>query len=262
MGYFLPVLAFGLLFSSGTHARYCLQNWACVDIQKTNEGIEVWLENITPYVYTGTIQLRTSNLTDGESRNNHYTRSAVINGQQKIKVLSLDTINAEKRVRFRDTFEWTPGDMHAEHADVSYALPYPADKYYRIVQGFGGRYSHSGASRYAVDFAMPIGTPVHAARGGVVIDLTEHNWRGGSSRRYARYANFVTILHNDNTTGEYYHLRQNGVVVEVGDYVASGELLGYSGSTGFSSMPHLHFAVYRAKTHGNYQSLPFRFKKR
>ena len=104
---------------------------------------------------------------------------------------------------------------------------------------------------------MPIGTPIHAARAGIVIDFAEHQTRGGASREYA---NYLVTLHGDDTTGEYYHLRKNGVVVTQGEQVNVGQKIGYSGSTGFSSLPHLHFAVYRAKPFGKYQSLPFAFE--
>ena len=68
------------------------------------------------------------------------------------------------------------------------------------------------------------------------------------------------ILHADQTTGEYYHLSKSGVVVSIGEKVEAGQKIAYSGNTGFSSLPHLHFAVYRAQPFGKYQSLPFTFK--
>jgi len=107
---------------------------------------------------------------------------------------------------------------------------------------------------------MPVGTAVHAARAGVVIDLVEKHSRGGASRKYAKYANYVVVMHDDQTTGEYYHLSKDGVVVTIGESVQAGQQIGYSGNTGFSSLPHLHFAVYKAQSLGQYQSLPFTFK--
>ena len=55
-------------------------------------------------------------------------------------------------------------------------------------------------------------------------------------------------------------MRKNGAAVEVGDILKAGDLIGYSGNTGFSSLPHLHFAVYKAKSHGKFQSVPFQFE--
>jgi murein DD-endopeptidase MepM/ murein hydrolase activator NlpD len=188
----------------------------------------------------------------------------VLAGFEKQRVLSLLRTEPRRRFTYRHTsFNWTPGNMHAQHNDrYAYSLPFARDQHFAVAQGYGGSWSHSGASKYALDFAMPVGTQVHAARSGVVIDLAEHHTKGGADRRYARYANFVTILHDDDTTGEYYHLRHRGVAVHVGDKVDSGDLLGYSGNTGFSSMPHLHFAVYKAKSDGNFESIAVQFKNK
>ncbi len=67
------------------------------------------------------------------------------------------------------------------------------------------------------------------------------------------------VLHEDGTTGEYYHLQQKGALVDVGDRVVAGQQIGLSGNTGHTTMPHLHFAVYRATEWGNTQSIPVRF---
>ena len=66
-------------------------------------------------------------------------------------------------------------------------------------------------------------------------------------------------MHNDGTTGEYYHLDQNGALMEVGDMVAAGQKISLSVNTGHTTMPHLHFAVYRAAEWGNTQSIQVRF---
>ena len=156
---------------------------------------------------------------------------------------------------------WTSGKLNAVHNDdVTYLPPLRPAGNYRVVQGFGGGYSHTGASRYALDFAAPVGTPVFAARDGIVIDTKDDGQLGGASKRFAKHANFVAILHDDGTTGEYYHLKYKGVVVTREQKVKAGALIGYSGDTGFSSLPHLHFAVYSAKYEGKYMSVPFTLK--
>lgn len=155
---------------------------------------------------------------------------------------------------------WTPGTLTASHnPEILYAPPLQPVAQYPVIQGFNGSYSHRGASRFAIDFDAPVGTPVLAARGGVVIDTKADSDRGGPSKSLAKYANYVAILHDDGTTGEYYHLRMNGVSVSRGDTVQTGQLIGYTGNTGFSSQPHLHFGVYVAKPHGGYQSVPVVF---
>ena len=83
--------------------------------------------------------------------------------------------------------------------------------------------------------------------------------RFGQDKKKTKHANYVAILHDDGTTGEYYHLRFDGVAVSRGDTVKTGQLIGYTGNTGFSSQPHLHFGVYIAKPHGRYDSVPVSF---
>ena len=93
--------------------------------------------------------------------------------------------------------KWTVGRVDANTRQRLTYLPplQPASKY-RIVQGFNGNFSHSGASRYALDFAAPVGTPILAAREGVVIDTKDDGTKGGPTPKFAKYANYVVILHS------------------------------------------------------------------
>ena len=167
------------------------------------------------------------------------------------------------RGRYRVYFEWTVGDKDAEHDDDHvYALPYATGRSYRVLQGYGSRFSHKGLEEFAVDFDMPEGTPVHAARGGVVARVVESNTRGCWEDGCGRYANYIVVLHSDGTTGEFYHLEKGGALINVGDVVRKGQRIGRSGNTGHTTMPHLHFAVYRATEWGNTQSIPVRFDSR
>ena len=99
---------------------------------------------------------------------------------------------------------------------------------------------------HAVDIAVPVGTDIVAARSGIVFDVSSTNFRGGpDADQYADLANIVRILHDDGTFALYAHLSWNSIRVKPGDRVRAGEYIADSGNTGFSSGPHLHFAVQR-----------------
>lgn len=90
---------------------------------------------------------------------------------------------------------------------------------------------------------MPKGTPVHAARAGIVMDVENDFFKGGVNRAYSSQANSIRILHADGSMAVYAHLELEKAQVHPGLQVVAGQLIGYSGNTGFSSGPHLHFAV-------------------
>ncbi|MCV2886285.1 M23 family metallopeptidase [Aestuariibacter sp. AA17] len=256
---------FVVIASRNTANAYCIEQWACIESSETVDGVQFYVENKRAYPFTASLRVSGENLLDSQkladnAKGNTFERSVVVEGNTRQLFLSLTKARQHLPFSYHDAFFWAPGDMHATHDDIAYLKPYAKGQYFPIVQGFRGSYSHSGASRYAIDFDMPIGTPIHAARDGVVIDIAEHHNQGGASRRYAKYANYIVILHSDRTTGEYYHLKYNGAAVSLGQSVKAGDMIGYSGNTGFSSLPHLHFAVYRAKPFGKFESLPFRFK--
>ena len=152
----------------------------------------------------------------------------------------------------------TPGDPNARPNDVEYAYPLRTSEL-RIEQGWGGVYSHNDdQNRHAVDFAADIGAQVIAARAGTVMEVESDFERAGlDTRQYARSANFVRIVHDDGTMALYAHLQQNGVLVRAGQLVRKGEVIGRAGNTGFTTGPHLHFAV-QANRGMRLESIPFR----
>lgn len=151
-----------------------------------------------------------------------------------------------------------PGTPDAKPRDVEYAYPLQTSEL-RIEQGWGGGYSHHDAqSRHAVDFAAGIGTPVIAARTGTVMEVEADFARAGlDAETFAGRANFVRIVHDDGTMALYAHLDVDGVLVRVGQRVRKGEAIGFSGNTGFTAGPHLHFTV-QANRGMRLESIPFR----
>lgn len=126
--------------------------------------------------------------------------------------------------------------------DYHYDLPFKKGKSFNIYQGYNGTFSHQNEN--SLDFTMPEGTEVIAAREGLVTDLVNINNTGCPTRSCVDKANYITILHSDGTFAQYYHLKQNGVKVNIGDQVKKGDVIGLSGNTGWSKGPHLHFVCY------------------
>ena len=127
--------------------------------------------------------------------------------------------------------------------DYLYQLPIQRNKKYQVIQSWGGKFSHSSkASYHAVDIKMEIGEPVHAARGGIVVRSVEKFTENGG-KELENMANVIVVMHEDNTFAYYVHLMHEGSLVEIGQKVEQGEIIGYSGNVGFSTTPHLHFVV-------------------
>lgn len=140
------------------------------------------------------------------------------------------------------------GDPNAVHnASQAYRAPFAVAREHRISQAYPYAITHTTAdSQHAVDIAMPIGTDVYAARGGTVIDVASTNFRGGlDTSQQGAQANVIRILHDDGTYAIYAHLNWNSIRVRPGDLVQRGQYIADSGNTGFSTGPHLHFAVIR-----------------
>lgn len=138
-----------------------------------------------------------------------------------------------------------------------YTLPFKKGKSVKIMQSFGGKFSHFRThSKYAIDFTLQIGDTVTAARAGLVIIVKEDSKEHGRTYDYADKGNKIIVLHDDGTFASYVHLDYNGALVEVGDSIKVGQAIGISGLTGFTTKPHLHFVVHEARS----KSVPIYFK--
>jgi murein DD-endopeptidase MepM/ murein hydrolase activator NlpD len=166
--------------------------------------------------------------------------------------------------RFNYDFRWKYGDRDAFLSDRPYRLPYSSGEAAVVRQGFHGAFNHRGAEEYSIDFAMPTGTPVLAARAGRVIETRDDVAQAVRSLPVGQPVdiptNAVYILHDDGTVGRYLHFRLHGVQVSAGQYVRTGDLIGYSGDTGLSTEPHLHFDVYKPVDGYTLQTVPIRFE--
>ena len=210
---------------------------------RTPTYVSLVLENRRAYDVTVTLTIRPENA--------QVTRlvpeTTTYGGYAQVEAARISVADPGKPYRWRYNLHWAKGAMHVRHDDETrYRLPFQKGETYRVSQGYEGRWSHRGQDRYAVDFAMPEGTTVCAAREGVVVDLKESSKTGGPDKKYKDEDNYVSIAHADGTIAEYHHLKHDGVLVEIGDAVTVGQAIALSGNTGYSTLPHLHFGVYSA----------------
>ncbi|MDF1876667.1 M23 family metallopeptidase [Sulfurimonas sp. SAG-AH-194-L11] len=183
----------------------------------------------------------------------------VVKANSKYKYATLLLGSGEAQYSFSWTYSM--GSKDAIHdKNYVYRLPYKKGTSHLVSQSYNGRNTHKGNSAYSIDFAMPMGTKVYASRGGVVVKTKSNSDIGGYDKKYASSGNYVKIMHSDGTFAIYYHLKYNGVIVKVGEKVSKGEPLAYSGNTGYSSGPHLHFSVFKTKSAGSRETIATRFK--
>lgn len=147
-----------------------------------------------------------------------------------------------------------------EKIRAKYQLPFSANTDVFVTQSPDGpATTHNSPSvAMAIDIAMPIGTPVLAARSGTVAEVIDGFGEGRMEPEYLNRANFVRILHEDGTWAEYLHLQKTASGLKLGSKVEAGRQLGWSGNSGYSSGPHLHFVVQR-NDGGRVISLPVQF---
>ncbi|WP_439820338.1 peptidoglycan DD-metalloendopeptidase family protein [Pseudomonas sp. HLG18] len=180
----------------------------------------------------------------------------VLPARSNTRLALLTAVSGGKPLVYTPQFQYSLGDPAGAAQSYRYPFPWRGGPF-RLSQGANGDYSHYGPkNKYAMDIAMPVGTPIIAARAGVVVK-TENSQNG---RGTDPSGNFVRVLHDDGTMGVYLHLKQGSVSVREGQRVAVGSPLALSGNTGNSSGPHLHFVVQR-NTGGGLVSIPYQFNQ-
>jgi len=145
--------------------------------------------------------------------------------------------------------------------EYAYAVPFGGSATRELIQGFGGAETHLASMHYSVDIAMPVGTPVLAAREGTVLLVQDGFTEGGTDPELLERANLVVIAHSDGTMASYGHLSR-GILVRRGDRVREGAHLAYSGETGFAGQPHLHFHVGNRMLGEPGRTIPIQMKDR
>lgn len=196
-----------------------------------------------------------------EDRKNSYTRDAIKNNgtdydtpvpvatkadpcalEAMVANIGLATSNTEANSDYELEGEGTGAVGNDDGAEVpsgSFGWPLSKEVLDSVTIGNCWRSSASGSGHTGLDFAVPIGTPVKAANSGKVV------MAGGGGDA----GNVVMIKHTDGHWTNYQHLSKIGV--KVGQNVKTGDVIGQSGNTGFSTGPHLHFSVTTAETLGS-----------
>lgn len=185
----------------------------------------------------------------------------VVPARGEVDLFALEPAGEGMQPEIRYRYTWITGDPMSEHRpEQPYRVPFAVATAFPVSQAFPDAITHTTPdSRFAVDITVPIGTGIYAARGGTVFEVTSTNFEGGIDPANAAAANLVQILHEDGTYAVYAHLNWNSIRVRPGDVVRRGEYIADSGNTGFSSGPHLHFAVLRNRGMGS-ESLPVVFE--
>ncbi len=253
---FIVALSIGVLNSTAANSDTSSKVLK-ITTKRDGDKIRFSVENLVATEVTATFELDMTNLQCSEPM--PVTRTFKAN--ETAQPFYLTPVRNGETWNYNYTSRYTLGSSVAVHDDAYvYTLPFAPDSAYRVTQGYNGSYSHTGPDQYAIDFKMPVGTPVYAAREGMVVKAKVDSTTGGPNRSYLNSANYILIRHADGTLANYAHLRKNGTRVTVGQNVRAGELIGYSGNTGFSSGPHMHFSVFKTRNGSQRETVPVFFK--
>jgi len=237
------IVNFLLAFLLITSSAFAGDDDRSPQIIPTRDGDVVALDLFNPLPYEVTVTIDVAEMTNLRA-DHEFPITLTLGSQRKSPLGHLTLDPAAGKPKFRPTIAWQPGSPRVHHdADALYLLPFEAGYAFRLSQGNNGQYTHQGKN--ATDWALPEGTPICAARDGKVVGVRESYSEGSLEKQLLDKANVVMIRHDDGTIAAYAHLRKDGVNLLVGDWIRAGSVIGYSGNTGYTSGPHLHFEVYK-----------------
>ncbi len=196
--------------------------------------------------YPGPIEVEiTFSERDNAQANPELPRRFIVEPGTSPTLFEVNAINQQKGWKLALKYRYMIGAPQPNYNTVaSYLPPLAPNAEFQISQAFGGSFSHTDAqNHYAVDIVMPVGTPIYAAKSGIVVESENDFYKGGDNKAYSSEANNIRILHDDGAMSVYAHLELETAQVYPGMSVAAGQLIAYSGNTGFTTGPHLHFVV-------------------
>ena len=155
-------------------------------------------------------------------------------------IISFVSIIANAQLSDREIHNLKGGKVKPDNSYI-YHLPFANGNKYFLIQAYNSKFSH--ANELSLDFKMKKGSKICAAREGIVTATKEDSDVGGLKDEYYNEGNHIIIEHSDGSIAMYWHLQKDGVIINVGDTITKGQLIGYSGNTGYTAFPHLHFQV-------------------
>ncbi len=170
------------------------------------------------------------------------------NGRRYFEIATFRQVNKLEPFKYTWKYTYLRGGRQGRHdPNAVYRLPFQSEGKCRLVQGHHGRFTHGpgSGSEHALDWEMPEGSIVLAAREGRVVGLRQGPATGESFLALSSKGNYVLVRHSDNTYAEYMHLQEKSAFVKIGDSVKAGQPIARSGDSGKSGVPHLHFAVFK-----------------
>jgi murein DD-endopeptidase MepM/ murein hydrolase activator NlpD len=150
------------------------------------------------------------------------------------------TCSANAQLTDSEIFNLKGGRVKPDTSYI-YQLPFSGGSRFLLIQAYNSKLSHT--HELSLDFKMKKGRKICAARDGIVESIKEDSDAGGLKEEYLSQGNHIIIRHSDGSMAMYWHLQMNGVLVNAGDTVTKGQHIGYSGNTGYTAFPHLHFQV-------------------
>lgn len=256
---FVSIFRFDL-YAEPTETENCISEYVCFVVKDIENGFDLYIKNRNPTIFpTNSVMVK---VTVKNFKSEHtFPQFLVLKGNESVFVSSFVLEDITKPTFTSFAVHVMIGDRESIHDDsVTYLLPFPAGIRSRVAQAYNGKFSHIGNLKYSVDFILPVGTPILAARKGQVVAVVSNFSEGGIRKDLLSKANYIIILHNDGTLGNYAHLMKDGVLVKVGDFVDAGQMIGYSGNTGFTQGPHLHFEVHKPTRQLDVMTIPTVFK--
>lgn len=161
----------------------------------------------------------------------------------------VDTNKILKRYNFLGYYGKYP--FTAYDTNFVYTFPFKSGYKTKVIQGYDGNFSHYGDfSAKTIDFEMKVGDTIVAARDGIIVKVSQDNYKQGTTSNFKEFGNYIMIYHKDNTFSQYVHLKQYGSFVKAGDSVKAKQPIALSGFTGWTTTPHLHFGVYKPTDKG------------